>query len=337
MSADQKPLSVREKVLAFVFFLVGTSLLVEVGFRAFGPDYYQFNNMFAEYTSNPRGYFDTLAEKDGQILYGIKMNTAVGVGGRRGADMSGRPSERILGLGDSQAQGQGVRFEDTMYEQLSTSLSKSGIKTSVRNASVSGYDLNEIVSRYAYETSMGTQYDLVLYAMVLDDYGLDRSQIEGLDFIQYQPGYTFDPWRARSAAWNFVAHTAEQLALSKDTSGAYLDSFRGENLKQKTEQLTRFSRQVTHDGGTLVVMVLPLLYDFENYPFGEIHQTLMQTASDNNIHMIDLLPVLQTEKAQDLWVHPTDHHPNERAHAMVAQALHRYLQDQGLSQTLKNR
>ena len=336
MTQNQKPLTAREKVLAFVFFLVGTSLLVEVGFRLFGPKYYHFNNMFAEYTTNPRGYFDTLYEKDGQALYGIKMNTAVGVGGRRGVDMRGRPTEKILGLGDSQAQGQGVRFKDTMYEQLSDTLSNSGITASVRNASVSGYDLDEIVSRYAYETSTGAQYDLVLYAMVLDDYGLNRDEIEGLDFIQYQPGYTFDPWRARSAAWNFVAHTAEQLALSKDTSRAYLNSFRGKNLEAKTEQLTRLAQQVSNDGGTLVVMVLPLLYDFENYPFGEIHQTLVNSASENNIHLIDLLPVLNTEQAQDLWVHPTDHHPNERAHKMVADAVHQYLERQQLTESLKN-
>jgi hypothetical protein len=331
------PLTRHEKVFALVFALVATALLIEVGFRAFGPDYHAFNNMFAEYPSNPRGYFTELRKEDGQPIYGVPMDERVGLGGRTGEQSEHHAPTRILGLGDSQAQGQGVYFRDTMYEQLSDLLAKQGVHTRVRNASVSGYDLDEIAARYAYEARDAGEYDLVLYAMVLDDFGLDRSSIEGLDFIQFQPGYTFDPWRARSATWNFFAHIAEQWELSEKTTAAYLQSFRGEKLKARTKHLKRLAQQVRADGAELVVIVLPLLYDFQHYPFTEVHETMTALGVEQGIHVLDILPALQSYTASDLWVHAIDHHPNNVAHSRIAKEIGDYLAQKKLLTATKKR
>ena len=328
------PLSGREKVFALVFALVSTALLVEIGFRLAGPDYQTFNNRVAEYPSNPRGYFETIGEADGKPIFGVPMNKSVGLGGRQ-ASQGPRKIAKILGLGDSQAQGQGVYFQDTMYEKLSRKLSTKGVQTNIRNAAVSGYDLDEVAARYAYEGRNPEAYDLVLYAMVLDDFGLDRSEISGLDFIQFQNNPGFDSWRARSATWNFVAHIAEQWKLSEKTTSAYLQSFQGENLIARSSQLRRLSEQVESDGGTLIVIVLPLLYDFKQYPFTEIHQKLKRLGQEQGIHVLDLLPTFKAHTASTLWVHSVDHHPNERAHEMIADALFTYLTDNDLIKPLQ--
>lgn len=303
----------KEKATALVFAVVMTVLLIEVGFRLLGPDYHQFNNMLAEYPDNPRGYFDVLRDDGGQKIYGVHMDAAEGLGGRR-APTAARPS--ILGLGDSQAQGQGVRYEDTLYARLGQALG-----TRVRNVAVSGYDLDEIVSRYAYEARDPGAHRWVIYAMVLDDFGLDRSKIAGPDFIQFQPGYDFSPWRARSATLNFFAHVREQWTLSQTTSLAYLDSFKGEKLKTKHKQLQALRDAVRADGGRLLIVVWPLLYDFNNYPFHPIHETVHQLARELDVLLVDGLEVLQDQEAQSLWVHSIDHHPNEVAHERMAQAV----------------
>lgn len=327
----------REKALAVVFALVITAVLIELGFRLVGPDYHKFNNMLAEYPDNPRGYFDEIRSDGGEPIYGIRMNAAQGLGGRLPEAGAENGRIRILGLGDSQAQGQGVRHADTMYAKLSARLTEVGIDTKVRNVAVSGYDLDEISSRYVYEARDEGRYDLVLYALVLDDFGLDRTGIEGLDFIQFQPGYTFDSWRARSATYNFFAHIAEQWELSEKTTAAYLHSFEGENLAERGAKLARLANAVRADGGELVVIILPLLYDFEHYPFTAAHQALTQFGQASNIQMIDALTVLGTKEASDLWVHAIDHHPNEVAHALVADAIFAHLKSQGLlSQLTKN-
>ena len=311
----------REKALAVVFAIVATAILIELGFKVLGPDYHKFNNMLSEYPDNPRGYFDLLRNDGDGAVYGIRMNASEGLGGRVPEAGRSPTTFNILGLGDSQAQGQGVRYADTMYAQVGAIMQESGQHARVKNVAVSGYDLNEIVSRYAYEAKDPGEYEWVLYAMVLDDFGLDRTQITGQDFIQHQPGYTYDRWRARSATYNFFIHIAEQWELSQTTTTAYLDSYRGDNLQRQTEKLNALASSIKADGGQLVVIILPLLYDFEHYPFGEIHSTMTDWGRDNGIEVIDGFDVLSEHKASDLWVHAIDHHPNEIAHRLIAEAI----------------
>jgi len=320
----------REKSFALVFALVLTALLIEAGFRLVGPDYHKFNNMLAEYPDNPRGYFDLLRAEGGEEIYGIRMDASEGLGGRISSRGTGPAPYRILGLGDSQAQGQGVRYEDTMYAKVGEKLQASGVTAQVRNVSVSGYDLDEIASRYAYEARDPGGYDIVLYAMVLDDFGLDRTDIEGLDFIQFQPGYTYDLWRARSATYNFFAHISEQWELSQKTTQSYVKSFQGDNLAERGAKLKRLAEAVRADGAELVVVVLPLLYDFEKYPFTAVHSALSDLAETHGIQLVDALSALSQHKASDLWVHAIDHHPNEVAHALVADAILAHLEEQNL-------
>jgi hypothetical protein len=190
--------------------------------------------------------------------------------------------------------------------------------------------LDEISARYALEARDPEQYDLVIYAMVLDDFGLERTEIDGLDFIQFQPGYTYDTWRARSATYNFFAHIKEQWELSEKTTQSYINSFQGSNLSERGDKLNTLAKAVKADGAELVVVVLPLLYDFEHYPFTAVHEALAQLSQKNDIQMVDALEALRAQKAKDLWVHPIDHHPNEVAHRLVAQAVYSHLLDQDL-------
>ncbi len=321
--------SPQEKAFAIVFAVVASLWLFELGLRLFGPEVHSFNNMLSEYDSNPRDYFDEIRKEGESAVYGIRQRTDLGLGGRIGDDgaRDQRPAQ-ILGLGDSQAQGQGVRSTDTFYAKLARSLD-----VGVRNAAVDGYDLEEVIARYAYETSGGQRYPIVIYALVLDDFGLDRSRIKGLDFIQYQPGHAFDGWRQRSAIWNFVSHLAEQARLSEETTGAYLDAYTGPAFETQVSKLVRLDAQVRADGGTFFVAVLPLLYDFENYPFTTIHSQLNALSASHNLNIIDLLHGLNTHAADALWVHPTDHHPNEIAHSEVAATLAREIRASGAATT----
>jgi hypothetical protein len=318
-----------EKAAALVFALVLSAVLLELGLRAWGPGYDRFSNAHSEYFSNPRGYFDQLWDGPEGPVYGIMMNTGLGIGGRRGAVRSKLP-ERVLMLGDSQAQGQGVRHADLFSTQLQDGLAARGVDAGVRNVAVSGYDLEQVVARYAYETSDGSRFPVVVYAMVLDDFGLDRSQIEGLDLIQHQAGYTHDPLRERSAIYNLVQHTAEQAELSRRTTRAYLQSYSGDNLREKMQMLQWLDRQVSADGGVLITVILPLLYDLQDYPFEAIHLSLAEQAEQRGMNILDLRPALAAHDADALWVHPTDHHPNELAHRIVGQVLLQHLESEDL-------
>ena len=305
--------SAKEKGTAMVFAVVATVILIEAGFRLVAPSQHAFNNVSDAYPDNPRGYFDLVSAEGEPEVYGIPMNTSDSLGGRPAAEAD-KPS--ILGLGDSQALGQGVRYEDTLYTKLGEYLG-----TSVRNVAVKGYDLDEVVGRYAYEARDPGQYDWVIYALVLDDFGLDRTK-------NHVPASVASPWRSRSATVNFFAHIGEQWALSEATTTAYLQSFSGDTFRQKSAQIRALRDAVRSDEGELLLVIWPLLYDFETYPFGPIHDTLTSLADELDIPVVDGLHVLSQRDASSLWVHAVDHHPNEIAHGLMAEAVAETIQKQ---------
>lgn len=307
--------SAKEKGTALVFAVVATVFLVEVGFRLLSPSQHAFNNVSDVYPDNPRDYFDRISADGEPAVFGVPTNTADGLGGRVGPDAL---APTILGLGDSQAMGQGVRYADTLYAKLGVRLD-----TAVRNVAVKGYDLDEVVSRYAYEARDPGQYEWVIYALVLDDFGFDRTQTL-LPTTSAQ-----SPWRVRSATVNFFAHIAEQWALSEVTTEAYLQSYRGENLTRRSAQLRALRDAIQADGGRMMLVVWPLLYDFETYPFQPIHDALADLAESLDIPMVDGLDVLGERDASSLWVHAVDHHPNEVAHALMADAVAEVVEKHG--------
>ena len=89
-------------------------------------------------------------------------------------------------------------------------------------------------------------------------------------------------------------------------------------------------RQVSEDGGVLITVILPLLYDLQDYPFEAIHLRLAEQAEQRGMNILDLRPALAAHDADALWVHSTDHHPNELAHRIVGQVLLQHLESEDL-------
>jgi hypothetical protein len=78
----------------------------------------------------------------------------------------------------------------------------------------------------------------------------------------------------------------------------------------------------------LVVAIFPFFYNLDgDYPFRPIHEQLTRRGEQAGIRVLDLYPAFKTSRGPELWVHPVDQHPNEKAHAIVANALFRYLMD----------
>ena len=55
---------------------------------------------------------------------------------------------------------------------------------------------------------------------------------------------------------------------------------------------------------------------------------------ENNVFLLDLLPAFSEQKAESLWVHFTDFHPNEIAHRIAAEGIHAFLKRHELLKTL---
>jgi len=335
-------------------------LCLEIGLKIWGPEYHRvvmtrtFPNVVLdddtelcrhvdEYYSNPRGYFDITREEDKQTIYGVEIFGA-GPPVRRIPERIDSPEDvlafvaredKILALGDSFTVGQGVRYEDTYVRKLEKLLAKEGAPITIRNAGVAGFDIEDVCESY-HQNSANRYYSLVTYGFVLNDFGLPgMEEIIGSDYIDTRnDAYQYDPWRRRYASINFLCHCLDTIRLDRMTKKAYLDAFKGQNASDKFELLRRLDRNIQSQGGKFVIVLFPLLHDFHDYPFQEIHDKIQGFCQENDIPLLDLLPAFRQHTAESLWVHPADHHPNEIAHQIAAEDIHSFLKDHELLEAL---
>ncbi len=75
-----------------------------------------------------------------------------------------------------------------------------------------------------------------------------------------------------------------------------------------------------------MLVLFPELHELDgDYPFENVHRRVREAAEGLGIPVLDLLDAFRGQDAADLWVHPTDHHPNARAHAIAASAIADFL------------
>ncbi|MEC8941324.1 MAG: hypothetical protein VYC95_01225, partial [Verrucomicrobiota bacterium] len=83
--------------------------------------------------------------------------------------------------------------------------------------------------------------------------------------------------------------------------------------------LRRMAEVTRREKIPLVVLLLPpILKTDGDYPYGWIHDQVIARLDELGIQSIDLRDVFDGQEAETLWVHPTDHHPNELAHRLIA-------------------
>jgi hypothetical protein len=307
-----------------------TAVVLEIVLRIFGPPYYRFNNLSQEYYTNPRGYHDVLRQEDGHTIYGLAYhddeNGYRTIGGEA-VDSRAEPDFTVLGLGDSFTYGRGVRYEDVYLTRLQYHVNLGSHRVAVRNCGVVGAGLTEVLETYERESTGLAVGSLVIYGLVLNDFGVDSAgAIKGLNFIDINNGgYSFNPLRKKSALINFILHAIDTRRLHTATLRAYEESFQGESAERGFEQMQMLHRSVVEDGGTLLVVVFPLLYDFDDYPFSAVHEMIARFCAREGIACLDLLPAYSRYEAGDLWANPTDHHPNELAHRIAAEEIAKFI------------
>tara|TARA_B100000029_G_scaffold45825_2_gene42236 strand:+ start:674 stop:1858 length:1185 start_codon:yes stop_codon:yes gene_type:complete len=284
------------------------------------------------YSSDPRGYFgpDRVVTHNTNSLGFRGPEFPLRVTAAESIAPTDRESTavRIVFLGDSVTFGEGVHDQDTFVERIGRRLqSELGQPIEVYNFGVGGHnssDANWTWERYARHIDP----DLVVYTFVLND------AEPGL--FQVAPG-TGEPvrvarriearhqkltspptawwFRSRLALWGFQAWATSQLEQStleyyRELNASYSPSF-GRCLDDL--------RSLQQMDPPLVVAIFPLLHDLASHPFRPVH--LEVAAACDECDVIDLWEPLAARAGHnttDLWVHPTDMHPNEIAHAVAA-------------------
>lgn len=58
-----------------------------------------------------------------------------------------------------------------------------------------------------------------------------------------------------------------------------------------------------------------------DYPLREEHERIRGIAEDLGFEIVDLLPASETHAAEELWVHPSDQHPNQLGHEIAFEPI----------------
>ena len=236
---------------------------------------------------------------------------------------------RVLVFGDSFAEGQGVKEQDTLARQLGRLLDeRSPGRFEVRNAGRRGLDFPELSD--AFEQALVYEPDVVVYALTLNDavqppeFRARQSFVN--DWILDRERVPDETARAgfRLRVVDFVLQRASAWRVGRATTAWYLDmwSDRNPGWRETGERLVAMKRALDRRGARLLVATWPLFVGLEHgYPFTPAHREIERFCLSAGIAHHDLLAALQGRRTAELWVHPVDHHPNELAHRLAAESL----------------
>jgi hypothetical protein len=234
---------------------------------------------------------------------------------------------RVIVLGDSFTEGQGVKEADTYPRVLERLLNEAEPgRWEVRNWGRRGADFPVLTS--LFEEALRYDPDLVVYGMVLNDAERPQHFDARHDFLNNaiiprrppaEPGFF------RSRLVGFVAERVETWRVDREGKRWYRDLYGSGNAEGWTStrrQIVEMSRRMQARGGEFLLAVWPLLAGLEDdYPFAAVHETIHGFCLLSGVAHHDLTPALRGRTSESLWVHPLDHHPNDEAHRRAAESL----------------
>jgi hypothetical protein len=309
-----------------------------------------------EYDGNPRGYFgdknevvhstNSLGFRGGE--FALKM-TADGI------ETTKRPNVlRIAFLGDSFTFGEGVNFADTYSEQAIAGLNESiaaspndaggnsARQFEAYNFGVGGYNTTQALN-LLNGLALGAAPDLVVLGYVLNDAELPLFQVdqqsgkririkretENLNSFEPPTGF-FQQLRTVQLLTQFGSNKA----MAAKYVAYHRSIFNDDSASWQASQLALTEIITACDNRKIpcIVVLFPALFRLDDYPFLDIHQQIQQvvseavqkTGAEPSGRFVDLRDHLQQaglNQAEELWVHPTDHHPNEIVHRIAGQQL----------------
>ncbi len=267
---------------------------------------------------NSDGYFDAPSNS---ISYHVNNC------GFRGPDMSLERNERprVAFLGDSFCWGLGVRDEDNFIEVMSKQIGATlGREVELYNFGMPGFDTVHEVALASYVIP-GFRPDICVMWFFLNDIGGGS----GLMTMDYLGGD--DLWlslRRRFFLFDLAATPLSRIAGERKLIANYTKVYA--DGSQKLERMSRllgvFADLCKANNIKPVLVVHPILYKLDgDYPFLKVHEKVLAIAAEKGIMTVDLFPYFKGMKADELWVHPLDQHPNRKAHKIAADGFGEYL------------
>ncbi|MGH0033990.1 MAG: SGNH/GDSL hydrolase family protein [Myxococcota bacterium] len=233
---------------------------------------------------------------------------------------------RLSFLGDSFTMGAGVKRPADRFANRVRDVLAPGWETHV--LAYGGLDTHDQIVLLTRAIDRGYRVDRVVLVYCLNDISPLIPEWQALHRRIYEAaGDLAFPFR-HSFALNtlyFRSLTRREPELLRyfDFLG---DAYAGEAWRGQRRRLELLEAVVEAGGGELLVVTFPFVHALEGpYPHAAAHQALGAFWESSGVAHLDLLDVFRAHAGEDLVVNRWDAHPNERAHAIAAGAIARFL------------
>ncbi|HET6324508.1 MAG TPA: SGNH/GDSL hydrolase family protein [Planctomycetaceae bacterium] len=238
--------------------------------------------------------------------------------------------KRIIFLGDSFTIGHGVkRMEDRFTDRIAAWLDeKAPGKYVVANLGEPGFEASQVESiAAAVMSGMHADVSMFVYVYNLNDIE-GYMQLVGQDPLEgiYTSQPTFflfrDTYLLNWLYFRFVQFRARNNPYFDRLAAAYHGPA-WDGLRAKLSQLHRECKEGHTD---FRMVIFPFLHDLTGEDtFRDARARIVDFCKSEQIPVLDLEPVLREHAGENLMVSRFDGHPNERAHAIAAEAIEKNL------------
>lgn len=253
--------------------------------------------------------------KPGSEMELMDVNVSINSDGHRDKEYPTEKGDayRIVFLGDSLTFGWGVEIEDTFQYILEQEISKSS-PTEIINFGTGNYNTEQEVNLFFEK---GTKYDpdkVVLFYFIND--AEVTPEKSGLWFLGYSHLISFYWSRINSLMNNIVASKSFEEyynALYEEEQEGWV------NARKSLLELRDYCRE---RGIALQVVLLPELHDTDNVIFKKVYDKISNFLQESGIDYMSLAGLFKGHGNEiELWVSFDDAHPNDIAHAKIAESL----------------
>jgi lysophospholipase L1-like esterase len=246
---------------------------------------------------------------------------------------------KVICLGDSFTEGEGVSFQDSYVSHLRKLWThQAGKKVTIMNAGVSGSDPFYNYIDYKERLSVYTP-DLIIQIISTQDAIQDYYWKGGLERFESKIGFKLFALRAWQAVYasSYIVRTTLEIKykLTRSTNSTLFERFSKKSDQAFLELFSAWKNLQIEAKFTLIVIVLPLLSEIEQDNFERDITALQIGIREMNLPIYNMKNcyILRTNSGNDIqeYFWPMDLHHNAKGYQMMASCIYEGLTALGLA------
>lgn len=236
---------------------------------------------------------------------------------------------RVTIIGDSFTAGYGIKNVDDRFVNI---IRKKLYDKEIHTISNNGYDTDhQFMYIKKFREQDGYEMDVLLLAYNLNDIAFFVAENDKIvkRIYDYEKGlnyFTKNSYFLNELYFKWKAITDPDMS---SYFGYLKESYNdGKVWDNMQEYLTQIVDYCNTNDLELMVTTFPFLHNFDGeYAFTHAHEQLDEFWVEKGIKHLDLLPVYEKHKGENLVVNAFDAHPNERAHQIAAEAIGKFIEE----------